>query len=122
MYELTIIFSIIAGFLLGRFFTMLYIKNLILKIVEENGINLEEELKKLEQTNNNIPVNHHLLIEKHNDVLYLFDNLTNRFICQGSDLQEIATHIKNIKTIKQASVKFDDKLFVFKDGNFTESV
>ena len=63
-----------------------------------------------------------MLVEKHGDILYLFDNDSDEFICQGSSVQELAKLAKELKNVSVAAVKHGDKIFAFKDGESVEVV
>lgn len=121
MIELLLLISFVIGYFAGKVHTMMHIRKLIYTFAQQQGIDIEQELKDIEELENKIPVTYNLLIEKHNDVLYVYDSLNDKFVCQGNNLQELANHIKNSMNIKQASVKFDNKLFLFKDGKFIET-
>ena len=83
------------------------------KAAEEAGIDLDAEFVKPEKQV------HKLKVEKHGEMLYLFDN-KDEFICQGSSVQELANLAKKYKNIVYAAVMFDNKVFAFKDGESTE--
>ena len=58
----------------------------------------------------------HLIIEKANNILYLYDKDDNTFVCQGSTLEELATLAKKYKNIKYAAVMDDEHVYTFIDG------
>jgi hypothetical protein len=59
-----------------------------------------------------------LIIEYHNDILYLFDSNGNDFICQANTIDGLATLAKQYKNISYASVvdTKTNKTYTFIDG------
>lgn len=99
------------GFSIGKIHTYLRISILLNSIKNGNGLeDSEEDWQTL----------HELIIEKHNDILYLFEKESNRFICQASSVQELAKIAKEDNNIINAAVVFDNKIFTFVNGETTE--
>lgn len=121
--ELLILFTIVVvAFQAGKHYGYYKIVKLMKEVAEEQGIDLEKELgivKEKEESKKN-PSVHKLEVETHGDLLYLFDKESDRFICQGSSVQELAKLAKELKQVNLAAVKHGDKLFAFKDGESTE--
>lgn len=59
---------------------------------------------------------HNCLIEKHNDVLYLYDKNSNDFICQGLSLDELADKALKYKNVEYAMVENNQKVILFERG------
>lgn len=101
------------GFHLGSAFVMFKLKDLILKEAARQGLDvvvLEQNIIEKQQTK--------LVIEYNDNILYLYDNHTNTFICQGSTVEELAKLAKQYKNISDAAV-FDKKtnsFIKFSDG------
>ena len=112
-----------CGFWLGRIHAYYRIAKLMRDVAEDQGIDLQAELDAIKhQEETNTPLVHKLQVEKHGELLYLFDAESNDFICQGSDVHELAEIAKKYKNVLYAAVKHDDKIFQFKDGESTEIV
>lgn len=113
-----------AGFALGKIHTFLFISSLLKKVAKEQGIDIESELRKAKErdTSPDTPTVYKLDIEKHGDILYLFDVESNSFICQGKTIEELCDLAKQHKNVLYAAVRHGDKVFRFKDGISTEVV
>lgn len=122
MELLLLLLVIVIAFQAGKHWGYYKIVSLMKQVAEEQGIDLEKELGivKEQEEDNNKPAVYKLEVETHGNVLYLFDKETDQFICQGSSVQELATLAKEYKNVLYAAVKYDDKVFAFKDGKSTE--
>lgn len=123
MTELLILITIsfIVGFIVGKIQSFFHIRKLIYDFCRDQGIDIDKELKKVEEKEKfNISKPHEFSIEKYGDMLYLFDNNHNKFLCQGSDLQDLINHVNNLKYIDEATIIFNDQLLFFKNGKLTE--
>ena len=118
METLFIILALIVGFLLGEFVALFRLRKIMMRVAELQGIDIEAELEKLEQGEEEKPEVsiHRLEVEQVNDILYLYDRTDDRFICQGPTIDELATLSKTYKNINAATVIHDKKLFIFSDG------
>ena len=58
-----------------------------------------------------------LVIEKANNILYLYERDTYNFICQGSTLDELATLAQKYKNIKYAAVLNGEEVYAFVNGS-----
>lgn len=99
------------GFQIGIFYTTYKLRDLILKEAAKQGIPISDLEK-----NNNIPTK--LIIEHINGNLYLYDNDSNTFLCQGNTIEELAMLVKKYKSINNALV-YDTKtksVITFNDG------
>jgi hypothetical protein len=56
------------------------------------------------------------MVEKSNNILYLYNREDETFVCQGSSLEELAVLAKEYKNIKYAAVLHDDDVVAFVDG------
>lgn len=122
--ELILLFAagVFFGFLLGKIHAFLAISRMIKEVAEEQGIDLEKELRESQEPKVQVKLVHKLAVEKHGEMLYLFDKEEDSFICQGSSVQELAKLAKQYKNIMYAAVLYGDKVFQFKDGESTEVV
>lgn len=112
-----------AGVFVGKMHTYWHIAKILREVAEASGIDIEKELKKRsgeEVTTEKVV--YKLEVETHGDVLYLFDKETDQFICQGSSVQELAELAKQYKNVLYAAVKYNDKVFAFKDGKSIEVI
>ena len=118
--EIFVLLSIfISGYFVGSAYTTFKLVKAIKEIAKEQGIDLEQEIidATMQETEKNLI--HRLNIEKHGDLLYLFNNKENKFICQGNNVQELANLAKQ-NNIIYAAVEFDKKVFTFNDGEIKE--
>lgn len=117
MLELLFYLSFVGiGFFLGQAYMALKVSRLLKKVAEEEGIDLEKEIKNAEEKKT---VNHeiyNLEVERINDVLYLFDKNNKDFVCQGSSIEELAKLSKEYKNIIVATVVHEGKVFMFING------
>ena len=113
---------VVVAFQAGKHYGYFKIVKLMKEVAEEQGLDLEKELGlvKEQEEAKKIPAVYKLEVETHGDLLYLFDKETDRFICQGSSVQELAKLAKELKQVNIAAVKYGDKVFAFKDGESTE--
>ena len=113
---------IVIAFQAGKHYGYYKIVTLMKQVAEEQGIDLEKELGlvKEQEDGKKVPAVYKLEVETHGNLLYLFDKETDRFICQGSNVQELAKLAKELKQVNYAAVKHGDKIFQFKDGESTE--
>jgi hypothetical protein len=79
--------------------------NLIRKYLEAKNEMLEAELKQMQKTLKEKFI--HVNIEKHGEVFYLFEKETDRFIAQGSDMNELKLHCDS--RFKNSTVVADNK-------------
>lgn len=119
---ISIIILVGLGYYIGKFHTYWKMARLIKEVAEEQGIDVQAELEKIvngdEDTEERVV--HKLQVEIHGEQLYLFDHETDEFICQGSSVQELCELALKYKKVLYAAVKYNDKVFAFKDGNSTE--
>jgi len=64
-----------------------------------------------------------LIIEKNNDILYLYNQETENFICQGKTLDELAYSANKYNNIDKALVlnTASNNILVFANGKYYES-
>lgn len=120
---LLIVLIFAVGFYIGKTYAYLMIAKELRDAAKEAGLDLEKELAKLEAKQQpqvtKVPK---LSVERHGDMLYLFDRETDTFVCQGASVQELAEHAKKYKNIANAVVLFGDKVFAFTNGESIEVV
>jgi hypothetical protein len=100
----------VIGFWLGAAYAGYKIRKQIFKIAKDQGIDVsnvgEPEIK-------TVPI---LQVEKHNDMLYLFENKSNEFMCQGISIEELADKLIKYKQVDVAFVKHGAENFWFVNG------
>jgi hypothetical protein len=114
-----LLLTFVVGFILGKMYGYYKIVKMMKEVAEENGFNLEKELG-LTKEEPKIPEVYKLEVETHGNMLYLFDKESDNFICQGSSVQELAKLAKEYKNVTLAAVKYDGKIFAFKNGESIE--
>lgn len=119
--DLLIIISLVGiGYWIGNMHASYKFFNIMKKVAEEQGIDLDQEVEKLHLKEEKTSEIHKLVTEQHGDMLYLFKRDSDDFVCQGKTLQELAELAKKYKDIKLATVVHDNKVFMFVDGNSKE--
>ena len=88
------------------------LRHLIFKEAKKLGITTPYQETILEETTTVAQ----LIVEKANNILYLYDREDNTFVCQGSTLEELASLAKKYKNIKYAAVMIDTEIYAFVDG------
>lgn len=112
MLELIIIgFIFWIGYQVGISVTAYRLRDLVYREAKRRGL-LKEVDSELEET----PVVAQLMVEKSNNVLYLYNRDDNTFVCQGATLEEIASLAKKYNNIKYAAVMIDQEIYAFVDG------
>ncbi len=109
---LTLIAIFYLGFQIGGFYTSFKLRHLIFRESAAKGIDVSKFVEPEEKTHLR------LVIEHHQNCLYLFDAIHNVFICQGKTIEELAILAKRYKNITHALV-LDSKtnnILTFKDG------
>jgi len=96
-------------FLAGAYFGTRYTLYRLQKALEEAGVDFEEEQEKVEV----IKVKKYF-IEKINELFYLYEHTSNKFIGQGKSLEELAVIAKDNAEI--AGVSYNEEVVWFVDG------
>ena len=120
MELIILLIIVIVSFQAGKHWGYFEIVKALKEVAQEQGIDLEKELGLVKEKEEKVSTVHKLQVETHGDLLYLFDSETDKFICQGSSVQELAKLAKDLKQVDYAAVKFDNKIFAFKNGESTE--
>tara|TARA_R110000868_G_scaffold159061_5_gene387529 strand:+ start:618 stop:1019 length:402 start_codon:yes stop_codon:yes gene_type:complete len=106
-----------AHYLLRRQFSQLVQRVMAAKFPDEQTTVTKEPEQigdeKIIQTANALPVYE---IEKHGELLYLWDTGKSRFLCQGATLEELALNLKSIVSPEPAMVMQGTVKWVFDDG------
>lgn len=110
------------GYLVGEAVSMWRLRNIMRNLAESMGIDVDQELAKMQKEISNVKVVKiaNLETETHGDMIYLFDKEHNDFICQAKSVEELAKLAKEIKHIDKALVHHNDKKFIFVDGKSEE--
>ena len=112
-----IIFIFALGYFIGKAHAYYSLAKTIRDIAKENGIDIEKDWLNKDEGTTIIKDNIHLLwVDKVDDVLYLYERDTNDFVCQGSDIEDLATRAKEYKNILLASVMHGEQVFMFVNG------
>lgn len=115
-----ILLCLVIGYWIGKLHAYWDIVKAMRVLAEEHGIDFKGALDKDAKDDPEEKLVYKLQVETHGEQLYLFDHETDEFICQGSSVQELAKLAKEYKKVLYAAVKYDDKVFAFKDGESTE--
>lgn len=107
---------LLVGFVCGKTYTEFKIAKALIDALEGKGIDVKAEIQKLEEKQEKVNRVHKLVVEKHNDMLYLYDRENHDFVCQGKNIDELAELSKKYKNIIGAVVLHDDKVFMFMNG------
>ncbi len=111
MLELIIIgFVFWIGYQIGMSVTAYRLRDLVYKEAKRRGL-----IKEVDQAMEELTVAQ-LVVEKANNVLYLYDRDDNTFVCQGSTLEELASLAMKYKNIKYAAVMIDKEIYAFVNG------
>lgn len=97
--------GLVFGFFVGFCFFIYRLKSALSHIVTD--LNLDNK------TTINQPI---LYTESHNNVILVYTNKTNNFVCQGNTLDEIAVNLLKSKIPHAFIVTQQDKVYEAKDG------
>lgn len=114
MEYLTYLGVFVVGFFLGMRFMGYSIKYALKSIAEKNGIPFNEVTDPQET----IPI---FVTEPHENTILLYDKLTNKFICQGVSLEDLASKVVEYKHITLAAVSHNKEVFWFINGKVRTS-
>jgi hypothetical protein len=89
------------------------LRHLVYKEAKKLGIVTPYQKNTLEEQP---PTVSQLMVEKANDILYLYNREDDSFVCQASSIEELAKLAKEYKNIKYAAVLHDDDVVAFVDG------
>ncbi len=114
--------DLLTIFCLGWFIGSLYANYQYLKamrqIAKDQGMDLDEMAKTMmKQEERKIPV---LVVEKQNEIIYLFDRNSNTFVAQGKTFEELAKKTLEYNKIPVALVVDGNKEFWFFNGEIKE--
>ncbi len=113
MLELIIIGLVFwLGYQVGMSVTAYRLRFLVYKEARRKGLLKEMDLSLEEE----IPVVNQLVVEKANNILYLYNKEDKTFICQATTLSELAKLAKQYKNIKYAAVVDGDDVYAFVNG------
>ena len=112
MLELIIVgFVFWIGYQVGMSVMAYRLRDLVYREAKRRGL-LKEIDPELEET----PIVAQLIVEKSNNIFYLYNRDGNTFVCQGSTLEEIASLAKKYNNIRYAAVMIDKEIYAFVDG------
>jgi hypothetical protein len=89
------------------------LRHLLYKEAKKQGIVIPYQDNVLEEQH---PTVSQLMVEKANDILYLYNREDDSFVCQASSIEELAKLAKEYKNIMYAAVLHDDDVVAFVDG------
>lgn len=122
MEFLIYIIVFIVGFIIGENYAGFKIARELHKIFKENGLNVDQEISKIEKSmEDDVTSEYELEVEQINNQLYLY-NKDKDFICQATSIEDLAKFANEYKNIKLASVSHNNKKFTFIDGASKESI
>lgn len=102
-----------VGFILGEHVMAWKLRDIVLDYARREGFTVSNDFV-MEDPNK--PKVSKLYVEKEKDILYLYDNDAEEFVCQASTLEELAKLALQYKNIKYAAVLDGDHTFMFVDG------
>lgn len=111
-----------GGYFIGKAHAYYSMVSALKRAAAEAGIDLLSEIK-ASTDNESVEIVekvHLLRIEKHDETLYLYDRVSDDFLCQASTLTDLAKNAKEFKNILLASVIYGEKVFVFMNGTSEE--
>lgn len=104
------IILIVLAFWLGANYASNVIRAQLHNLAKQKGIKIVNDPAVEEKE---VPI---LSVEKHGNLLYLFDMKSNNFMCQGSSFDELAHKLREYHKIVFAVVKHNDQHVWFIDG------
>ena len=114
-YSLSSLLDILGAFLLGMFIMEKIIFYRIRKSLREAGLEIDEDEDQSEETEQ-IEVKK-FFVENVNGLLYLYEHNTNKFICQGKVLTELASLSNKYDKAEVACViNYDQEVIWFING------
>jgi hypothetical protein len=102
------------GYQIGFAVLSYKLRHLLYKEAKKQGIVIPYQDNVLEEEQ--LPTVSQLMVEKANDILYLYNREDETFVCQGSTIEELAVLAKEYKNIKYAAVLHDNDVVAFVDG------
>lgn len=100
-----------SGYELGALYTIKYYKKLAREVLEREGLSNET-------TKTDV---HKLIIQNIQNTLYMF-NHKDEFICQAETVEDLAKLALEYKNIKYAAVLYNEKTYMFVDGEVKTKV
>jgi len=108
LFETILIFAV--GFILGELVLAWKIKNAIRRVLDDGDIYFKEE--EIESDERTIFA---FKVEKIDNLLYMWDQPSNNFVCQANTVEELAKYSKE-QNIKYAAVLYNEEIIAFIDG------
>lgn len=114
MLELLIIaFIFWLGYNAGQMVLSWQLRDIIRAEARKEGINVDNEYNIVEDVK---PKVQKLWVEKIHNILYLYEDDKQTFICQANTLEELATLAQKYKNVKYAAVNFGGEIYAFVNG------
>ncbi len=115
MVDVLLILGVLySGFVLGQMYQLMKVRKTIEKIATQNNIDLSV-LRNTEDEEDEIQIVL-LQAEEVNNTLLIYDKLTNEFICQGSNMDEVAEKFNQRKKDFYGLLRHNDQNLMFIDG------
>jgi len=112
MADIILAFAIfVLGYMVGELVFIFRLRKLFHKI------GLSDQIIELEKTT---PKVSKLFIEQEKETYYLYDFEANKFLCQGSSIEELASLAQKYNNIDYAAVLYGDQMLTFVNGSVTE--
>lgn len=116
MIDLIILaFVFYIGYNLGQMVLSWQLRDIIVKEARKEGIKVDNEYNIIEDDDEK-PNVFQLFVESSNNILYLYDRDKNKFVCQASTMEELASLSLKYKNIKYAAVLHGDTVVTFVNG------
>lgn len=112
LYAVIFFVGIIVGFRSGISHVRMQLAELIVKL-EKDPDAFNDIVTKIKQRVIEIPI---LVTECHENVILLYNKGTNKFLCQGKTLEDVAHNLWSHEKVSVAIVEHDDKMLWFVDG------
>ncbi len=107
-YFLILLSGVILGYWIGQNILIYRLKQIVKRNLDLSDIVKTEDSKK--------PQVFKLFVEIQQDILYLYDFDNKEFICQATNIEDLAKLAKEYKKIEYASVLYGEKILVFING------
>jgi hypothetical protein len=97
-----IVLGIVLGIAIGAWLFYIGIKIVMARLIARIEGDLEQALEQAKEES--IPCR----VEQHNEIFFMYNNDTNEFMAQGSDLKELCKHIRSRWANRKVSVVAGD--------------
>jgi hypothetical protein len=113
LFDIICIF--IIGYSVGGMRAYYKMRHIIYDVAKREGITIDDDLVEEKK-----PQIKKLEVEQINDIMYLYERDTRDFICQANNIEDLAKLAKEYKNIIAATVVYNDRVYMFFNGNSKE--